>query len=989
MVCGNGAVARLPSSFQRLSRTTAATLPPAFLAPRVRARSFSLQSSCLATASPTKTSSNNAAQNLRGTLRRLGQSSKWGSKPPASSGDAALRKATATATASPFKRSSSPRKRAATDRPRPSDHRRDQNHGFRLRAKALLDDLHNAIRDRGDPKKTSLASAAQNDAAVAKALFHFENEMKALRVMIKSKDVLVDPDNAWKSASRIKAPYNAAIRLCMQAGKYERAHKLLSQMKKDGIFPNAATYSVVINGLVRCLAMQTHSATSERNSNGLLERKEVQRIREVYQDLENLWKQAFPRYFQRTATPRPKDALILDKDDFHNMTDQARRNLVSQQASIHEAREFPKVLTNAIGAYTSFLRYIDSKEEIDRLFERIFPSCLLDSMAKGLMPNASPQDKLETANRKLSVWLPLGDKTIFSGFLTTVKETEDANRFDMVERTWTRLEQLMDLERYEMLYSSSHVDRKRKTNANNATEGASTNSDEARFVPDDQLMVDLFNRLQAQPDTDPTRELRLGLSILSKVYGLDLESTADNIIRDPQLPGKAQAFEFDHYLRRDSSAIDGLGAPVAELRDPTIASTVFRFLDSAEAWPMSVALFNYLWARGHAENTNAGLEAGTVTTMASDTTVFGNSLRPAFAMRVLWYLARLGDPLGARVLLDAMKRASAVASERRFGMQNGANGRARRAKPDARRSDRTSSALEWQPADICYTRALRANLAAVLKEPQGLTAATLKDAGAASTSSVSSKNVVQDKYDAWTEAKSLFAEWSDFQDAQGSRTRTTRSLHRTEQGFRHDNLSRIHIDTMRSLLLNIAHVYATQQGDQGVEVARDALRILEGRVGLERLVEEGKQLQDDMEHASKEEAALRGRKLYTLGFLSKIINLSLDTSQQSFAPKADVELWKRVKRMLPASSASDDSETRNFSQQRSQEVRGRRTGGSRLLLSKDDYLELESGAEADDEEEAFDQADEGFSPRGGSYRMQRRSRHVEQELERWVRGASV
>ncbi len=62
--------------------------------------------------------------------------------------------------------------------------------------------------------------------------------------MLKSKDVLVDPDNAWKSASRIKAPYNAAIRLCLQSLKHERAFKLLNQMKKDGIFPSAATFSV-------------------------------------------------------------------------------------------------------------------------------------------------------------------------------------------------------------------------------------------------------------------------------------------------------------------------------------------------------------------------------------------------------------------------------------------------------------------------------------------------------------------------------------------------------------------------------------------------------------------------------------------------------------------------------------------------------------------------------------------------------------------------
>ncbi len=78
--------------------------------------------------------------------------------------------------------------------------------------------------------------------------------------MVKSKDVLIDPDNAWKSASRIKAPYNAAIRLCFRAGRVERAMKLVNQMKKDGIFPSASTYTIVIQGSRAC----TRAITSHR-----------------------------------------------------------------------------------------------------------------------------------------------------------------------------------------------------------------------------------------------------------------------------------------------------------------------------------------------------------------------------------------------------------------------------------------------------------------------------------------------------------------------------------------------------------------------------------------------------------------------------------------------------------------------------------------------------------------------------------------------------
>ncbi|CBQ70009.1 conserved hypothetical protein [Sporisorium reilianum SRZ2] len=986
MACCNSAAARLPSPFHRLTRPSAAaaaaagarakrsagTLPPAFLVPRVHTQPFSVQSARLAVARTVKsTSSTNSAQNVRGALRRLGQGSKWSSQAPTADRGAAPRSATATP---PPKRLSWGRDSAdSSKRTRSSDRQRGHERGFRLRAKALCDHLQNAIRDIDGSAKASPALQAQTDAAVEQALAHFEAEMKALRVMIKSKDVLVDPDNAWKSASRIKTPCNAAIRLCLKTGKHERALKLLNQMKKDGIFPNAATYNVIINALTRALVAQTDSASSPRNTQDLLERKEAKRIREVYMDLEKLWKQSFPRYFQRAGAPRSREASPLDVDDFHNLTDQLRRNLVSQQASIHEAREYPQVLTAAIGSYANFLRQIDAKDELESLFDRLFPAALLDSMAKGLASDASPQDKLELANRKLSDWLPLGDKTTFSVFFGNAdNEDPGADRLAMLTRVWTRLATLMDLERHELLSSSSSVDEKRTSDAKRAADGVRDEPDAPRFVPDNQCMVDLLKRVQILPDADPAPELRLGLEILSKVYALDLEASADNIIRDPQMSNVVEAFGPEHYLRKDVDALDQATAPLSELRDPDVAACVFRLLVNAEAWESCIALFNYLWARNHAEHANAGLQADNVTALLSDTAVFGSTLRPTFAMRLLWYFVELGDPMGARVVIEAMKRAAGGATSQRFEAHEGANRRARRsAKLDEDRSHRASSALEWKPADICYARAMRANLLAAIKGPQGLTALQLQSA----SSSGSTETADSAEYDAWTEAKKLFAEWSDLRDAD-SRSSSTRRA-------RHDDLSHVHADTMRSLLLHIARVCAKQRANQAPEVAREALRLLDERVGLERLVDERKQLESN---SKKDTAAVR-HDFYTLAHLSKVIAIALDTSEQSFAPKAEVELWKRVKKTIPAASASDESEARSPSQQRQREMLDRATGGNRLLLSKDDYLELE--AEVDDDE-AFEMDEERYGNRGGgSYRMQRRSRHVEQEIERFVRGSSL
>ncbi len=91
MTCCTGAAARLPSPlrplaqtpvFRSTTRSSLSALPPAFLAPRVHAQSFSVQHARLAEVPSSKKTAPNSAQKLRGTLRRLGLNSKWQPKPP-------------------------------------------------------------------------------------------------------------------------------------------------------------------------------------------------------------------------------------------------------------------------------------------------------------------------------------------------------------------------------------------------------------------------------------------------------------------------------------------------------------------------------------------------------------------------------------------------------------------------------------------------------------------------------------------------------------------------------------------------------------------------------------------------------------------------------------------------------------------------------------------------------------------------------------------
>lgn len=1007
MVCCSSA-ARLPRPFHRLSRPVAAVLPPAFLAPRFHAQSVSAQSTLSAAAISSKTTSPNTAQNLKSTLRRLGQGSKWDPKPPTQRASAEEGKNGAT-------RSVARKASASSDGQRSSSRDRNYHLGFRLRAKKLVDHLVKACQElevRGpSPHKTP----AEIDAFVATALTHFENEMKALRVMLKSKDVMIDPDNAWKSASRIKSPYNTAIRLCMQTGKLERAFKLLSQMKKDGIFPSAVTFTVFVNGLTRALFTRPTPASAQTGSESeaLLQRKEVQRIREMYQDLEKLWKQAFPRYFQRSGAIKPKDALLLDKDNFHSLTEQARRNLISQQASVHEAREFPSTLTHAIGAYASFLQLAKLKDELFKLFDQLFPPALIDSMAKGLGSSASPQDKLELSNRKLSESLPLGNMTTMTTFLKAASETGDPDRRAIVESVWNRLEKLLDLERTERQSTPRFASGKRqitKRSTSNGSEQKSAVSDTratltspTRFVPDSHLMTSLFSRLYPDPaNADADNDVRLGLAILSKVYGLDLDSNSDGILREPHSAKYIEAFGHEHYLRRDANAIDELNQPVAELDSVEVASMALGMLARTESSKQCIALFNYLWARAPLDLQKVDSKADPVGKTLQGTAVFGSLIRPPSVMRIFWLLADLGDPVASRVLLDAMKRA-AEAGDGRVPE----NRRARRLTSAANQSQR-STALSWVPSDICYHRALRSNLVAITDGPFGLTAATLEEANPGFQTTDGSKIPKQLFDDVWTETKSLLNEWYDRKGANASpsptqarwgvdeagRNDSATSSRRRESSLydlRKDKLSRIHSDNVISAFLRIVRACVGRKDDKDVAVAREALTLLNTRIGLEVVVNDAKKLHSESKSPqgsnSTEAPAMPLHKVRSLEHLNKVISLALDTSNHSFAPKEDVELWKHIRKMLPpppSSGASGSAETRPSSHSR--DVRSRPSGGNRLLLSKDDYLELEAGAsaEAEDDEGLYDAEQ---NPRG-SYRMQRRSRHVEQELERWVRGAS-
>ncbi|ETS65261.1 hypothetical protein PaG_00335 [Moesziomyces aphidis] len=1026
MACSRKA-AGLPRPIYRLARaggaSTAAVvstpmLPPAFLAPAAFTQAFSTQSPARAVAprSQSRSQSNgptvSSAHNLKAVLRRLGKSNKWSETAPDQSLDSPRgrqERESRSVVKHPGGKAREPRSSvkqsggkhagavARSDRPRRSDDgERSTQLGFRLRAKKLLD--HLAAADR------AIGEAARPGTDVNAALDHFDNEMRALRVMVKSKDVLIDPDNAWKSASRIKAPYNAAIRLCFRAGRVERAIKLVNQMKKDGIFPSASTYTIVIQGLSR-MHPRHHlsSAAGDSVENETALQNLTQRAEQAFEELEKLWQQAFPQYFQRgSGAPPFKSILTIDEDSFHKLSDQARRNLVSQQSSVHEAQQFPRLLTNAINSYLNFLRCIGRSQDQIKILDRLFPSALIERLARGLAPDASSQDKLELANRKLSDCLPLGHVSTFTPILILHRDTRDREHQAVFKRIWTLCLQLMEIERQQATMHTPQADPPRrsrsKADAAEVSEAASRTS-EFRFRPDDRLVSDFFIRTSNSSEVDAKSNMRLGLSILARVYGLDLESTADGIVRDPQSSSFSDSFGPARYLLSHDDIEQGCDRGFAELKDGRTAGSVLRGLAVAQPWQHFVALFNYLWSRAHSEDHGGSEQRDALLDATADKPVFGDLLQASNALRLLWVLGDAGDPVGARVILRGMKRAAAQQagpSRRRSGD--------RRARP----SDSSEEEVQdWEPADLSYVRVMRAIMVATQRRPAGLTAAIVKEAAAPEPHADVASHASKPSYDPWTEAKTLLVEFSARKANGGSvRAKSQAAGHEFGTDGRGDTASRrqleaperapewmarIHLNAMVSFFLNIAHVCAAKHANQGDLIAREALTLLEEKFGLEELVRATRKLQNEMNAtvADGEASAktLPARRLGLLNNLGKVTALALDASNHSFAPKADVETWKGVRKLLSTMSVFEESDARP-----SAPVGKMRGGlaGNHLLLSKDDYLELEGEADSEEfEKQAFGEGDsQGRYGARGSQRTQRRSRHVEQELQRWVRGAS-
>ncbi|PWY99625.1 hypothetical protein BCV70DRAFT_110360 [Testicularia cyperi] len=988
-------------------------LPPAFLAPAAHTE---LSQRSFGTSAPASLPPPKQVANLRNARRRLGQKF-----------DDDYRPKNDPRRSKPDDRSSTHFNKHRFDdisKSGPDDAAR-RRIGFRIRARRLTDRLRGASDQiaRLAASRTP-GSGTQMSNLIDDELEFFESEMRVLRVIIKEAEMLRDPQEAWISATRIKAPYNSAISLCLRNNRIEHAYKLYNRMKKDGIFPSFPTYTILIQGLVL-----SHLQTN-KTDRITPEDKCYQRVQTLYQDVHEMWKSAFPIYFPASGALAKTEtrSMMLSKLENATLEPNERRNLLSQQASILEVRDFPAVLTTTLGVYIRFLSHAGLQTEIDQLCDRLFPAKQLERS------NTQPGE--QTASEFLNTH-PVGDHTTLTAFVRSLPsriatKEQGLSLFSQVERIWSVWSKLIDLEQQHTLTSRpkpepkprQHTRQQQQTPTSDAADAAV----QSRFVPDSISLRAMMHKLEHAP-SEKTGPFVLGL--LSKLFRLDLAAHDDHFLRVPGspttelVPVLATSAE---YLAEDALSIDADRLRL-ELRDCVVVELLIRVLDSERVYAgQALALFNYIWLRAHEEGT------------CSETEPFGPSVAPFTVLSILRILAAKADPVAARNLLDAMRKASDSALGEK---PDSSASRSQRRLQHRLRAKQAGEASKWVPSDAAYARTMRAILTSLIQGPSGLTVGT-------------------PDFDAWTAAKQVLQDWLAYRQSElagnpytGLEPIDSSIAKPARPGTRPSKWVEDHpwavraknADGIIGLFLRIARGFKPHRAhvdeDEATRRAREALRLMHARLDVARFIEEQSTVVVRSATRQVEDEVTPALTAFSrsLPHLARTLRQALATADHQYAAKEDVTLWKTWRSMIPGSVEElfDEDPSPNLSSPGAAkyEVRGGRgdanrrsrrepvvagggVGGAgagkpwnKLLLSRADHEELARDDADFDFDFDFDdvhastpnrptQSDGGhrFTSNSPALRnqsafathdtrsAQRRSRHMQQELDRWVSGAS-
>lgn len=768
--------------------------------------------------------------------------------------------------------------------------------------------------------------------------------MKALRVMIKANDITLDIDNAWKNASRLKTPYNALISICLADNRVDQAFQLYNKMKKDGIFPNAATYNVLITGTMRAYLQQMQTDTIPQDT------RCFERISALGQDLMLLWRKAFPRYFGNLdARPQTKTDMVAELDR-PEASEQERRNLLSQQASIVEVQRYPYSLTHALGAYATFLRQSTQIQEFWKLFDRLFPLRYLTPLYANTIQTSS-----DDAHRTLLELLPIGDSSSVTTFWMLARSKRDprliGDPYSILKRVWDTWIKLMQFEVIHSRIRQSQSPRQSSKDHASPDSGSvavgdsehATITQPSRFVPDDRTMQGFMSALSY---TSESNWKSLTLTVLESLYGLDLSSHCDGILRNPQDP--LMKVESKQYLKQDALALDALPG-AAQLRDQFIVHRMLRLLSASDAWKERIAMFNYLWARAFEEG------------LCNPAHPFGPSIDISSATSLIYTCSQRADPMAARVLLDHMNHCTIGTDVlgQRLQYEKG------------RQATEARMALAWVPLDICYSRTLKAIEAAGVRGSEGLTALRADDNRAVS-------------FDAWKQSKEVFTDWHEFKAKRvlastlATETRWEGRNDKRKQSSREPLPALLHTDAIVAVVLSVARRCVPASVMPPSAVAREALKLVDSFVGLSDLLGEYKAhllLTRDENRFRKErrKKPVAVFKFIGLSELARALTAALNTEGFAFADAAEVQLWKSLKQDI-----IDLGFVTKFP---------KADRGSKLLLSAEDHAELAADDDGHVDDDMHDGSNTSQHQGRGNQRQTLRARHVEQELGRWVRGS--
>lgn len=452
-----------------------------------------------------------------------------------------------------------------------------------------------------------------------KATQDFRVPLARLRRALAERDQTETVEQSFVAAARVRACFNSLMDMGMRARSVSQVWKLKESMKKDGIFPNASTLNILLDGTLKyARARHGHECFAQENV-------KFNRCLTLYDGvIETLWKEALPQTYGARAGP-PLSAneithLIKTKD----MSYHARRNLQSRFGAILEIREHPEVLASLLNTYLNVLGHGRDYVRLWALFDILCPD-----------PTTVP--KPENV---------LGDRTHFTTMLSHIRPPDDLNEDKArrayeqdVLKVWNRWQARMD-----------HALRSPSTPSNAAEVAAARRASE-QPRESQARRTDQIGECDSAGDSSAAScgvmidQIGLG-ALISKGSYFDRERQHWLAPVLEKYLGLSHA-DASGIIQQPKEILRPVHEPLVKITSPELARAILRAHLRTGSWQQGANYFSQIWAI----STDYG-QARPVKGMP-----FGPLISRVSADQAITMLSARPDPVGCVLLIDQMRAA--------------------------------------------------------------------------------------------------------------------------------------------------------------------------------------------------------------------------------------------------------------------------------------------------------------------------------------------